>query len=182
MVMAMEKENKTAELEVTAALSGVEVKTREICDKWILLTYDMPHNEAGDKARREFLMNARALGAHQHTESVYLLPYSTEAGEAILNLTKAGKVFVWTSESTSQTQAAEVTRNYDAELRESLKKLSKRVDRMIELKKDNKFGILNKMREKTDQIIDSMGDAVRRRESLDLSIIYQAIVARYQYT
>ncbi len=182
MVMTLEKENKTAELEVTAALSGVEVKTREICDKWILLTYDMPHTEEGDKARREFLLNARALGAHQHTESVYLLPYSAEAGEAILNLTKAGKVFVWTSESTSRAQAAEVTRNYDVELKESLKKLSDRVDRMIELKKNAKFGILNKMREKTDEMMSSMGDAVRRRESLDLSIIYAAIADRYQYT
>lgn len=180
--MAMEKENKTAELEVTAALSGVEIKTREICDKWILLTYDLPHTEEGDKARREFLLNARRLGACQHTESVYLLPYTAAAGEACLELAKAGKLFVWTSESTNPIQAKEVTRNYDAELREMLKKLSKRVDRMIELKKGNKFGILNKMREKTDEMMSALGDAVRRRESLDLAIIYQAIVARYQYT
>ena len=53
---------------------------------------------------------------------------------------------------------------------------------MIELKKNAKFGILNKMREKTDEMMSSMGDAVRRRESLDLSIIYQAIANRYQYT
>ncbi len=178
----MEKENKTAELEVTAALSGIDIKTREICDRWILLTYDLPHNEEGDKARREFLLNARRLGACQHTESVYLLPYTAAAMDACLNLAKAGKLFVWTSENSSPMQAQEVTRSYDMELKEMLKKLSKRVDRMIELKKEEKFGILNKMRDKTEAMIVSMGDAVRRRESMDLSIIYQAIVDRYQYT
>ena len=126
--MTMEKENKLVELETAAVLSGVELHHKEIMTKFLLLTYDMPHTEAGDKARREFLLNARALGAHQHTESVYLLPYSAEAGEAILNLTKAGKVFVWTSETANPAQAAEVTRNYDVELKDSLKKLSGRVE------------------------------------------------------
>lgn len=182
MTMTMEHESKTAELEITAKLSGVEVHTREICDKWILLTYDMPHTPAGDKARREFLLAARKLGACQHTESVYLLPYSAAAGDAVLELTKAGKVVVWTSENTNPAQAAEVTRNYDVELKDMLKKLSKRVDRMIELRKAEKYGLLNKMREKTDAMMNDMGDAVRRRESIDLDIIFSAIQARYEYT
>jgi hypothetical protein len=175
------KENKLVELETSAVLSGIELHHKEIVTKFILLTYDLPHNEVGDKARREFLLQARALGACQHTESVYLLPYSAAAGEACLELAKAGKLFVWTSESTNPAQAQTVTRNYDEELKEMLMKLSKRVDRMLELQKDRKFGILEKMREKTNDMMNSMGEAVRRRESLDLLILFQAILTRYQY-
>ncbi len=181
MNATLDKENKTAELEVTAKLADVEIHTREICDKWILLTYDLPHNESGDKARREFLLNARKLGACQHTESVYLLPYTAAAGEAALELAKAGKLYVWTSESTNPSQAQEVTRNYDAELKEMLKKLSRRVDRMLELRKQNKLGVLNKMRGKTDTMMNDLADAVRRRNSADLTIMFQAIEIRYQY-
>ncbi len=181
-IEAQPRENKTAELEVTAKLVGVDVAIREICDKWILLTYDLPHNEQGDKARREFLRDARKLGACQHTESVYLIPYSAEAGNAVLELTKAGKVFVWTSESTNPDQAKEITRNYDLELKEMVKKLSGRVDRMIELRKANKLKTINRMREKTEEMMSDIGEAVRRRGSIDLSIIFEAIRNRYQYT
>jgi hypothetical protein len=181
MTMTMEKENKTAELEVAAKLTGIEVQTREICDKWILLTYDLPHNNVGDKARREFLLNARKLGACQHTESVYLLPYNGASVNAALELAKAGKLFVWTSESTDPTQAKAVTRNYDAELKEMLKELSSRVDRMIELRADNKLGIRNKMVEKTDEMMANLGEAVHNRGAIDLLIIYGAIQARYRY-
>jgi hypothetical protein len=179
--MTIEKENQLVELETTAILSGVELHHKEIVNKFILLTYDLPHTEAGDKARREFLLAARRLGACQHTESVYLLPYTAAAGEAAMELAKVGKLVVWTSEPTDPVKAMEVTQNYDRELKDMLNKLSGRVDRMIQLRKDNKLGILNKMREKTDDLIVSLGDAVQRRESIDLTIIYQAIVVRYQY-
>lgn len=180
--METEKVRKTAELEITAMLSGETVATREICDKWILLTYDMPHTVAGDKARRNFLIQARKLGACQHTESVYLMPYSAAAGEVCLELAKAGKLFVWTSESTNPDQAREITTKYDKDLRVMLTGLSERIDRMIELRREQKFGRLDKMRKKTEALLSSLGDAVRRRESADLSIIFQAIVLRYNLT
>ena len=176
------KEKKLVELETTAMLTNTNVQVREICHKWLLLTYDLPHNEAGDKARREFLVNARRLGACQHTESVYLMPYTPAAQEAVLELAKAGKLYVWTSESTDPVQAKEVTRNYDHDLKEMLKKLSTRVDRMIELRKSNKIGVLNKMREKTNAMLNSLGEAVQRRGSIDLLIFFQALLTRYQYT
>ncbi|MDD5229756.1 MAG: hypothetical protein PHC43_00345 [Candidatus Marinimicrobia bacterium] len=177
-----QKERKLVELETAAVLSGVKVNTKEICDKWILLTYDMPHTEAGDKARYNFLKMARKLGACQHTESVYLLPYSAAAGEACLELSKAGKLFIWTSESTNAAMAEAVTKAYDEDLGILLKKLSRRVDRMIELRIENNFGILNRMRERTEEMIKDMGEAVQRRGSLQLEIIYTAIVKRYEYT
>ncbi len=169
------------ELEVTAKLEGVQVNTREICDKWILLTYDLPHSEEGNRARREFLANARRLGACQHTESVYLLPYNGATIEACLELAKAGKLFVWTSESTDPVQAKQVTKQYDQELTKMLKSLGKRVDRMIVLKNEGKYGRLNQMRKKTDEMMAAMQDAVTRRESLDLAVIFWSINARYQY-
>jgi len=44
------------------------------------------------------------------------------------------------------------------------------------------LSMLNKMRDKTDAMIQSLGEAVARRESLDLTIIYNAIANWYQYT
>jgi len=170
---------KTAELEVTARLMGVPVNTREICDKWLLLTYDMPHTEAGDKARREFLVQARALGAMQHTESVYLIPFSPAAELAAIELSKAGKVIIWTSQTTSPEAAKEVTKTYDDELKGFLKKLSERVHRMLELKKDAKYGIFNKMVEKTDAMMADMRDAVERRGNPDLDLYFRLIKATY---
>jgi hypothetical protein len=176
------KENKTAELEITARLADVEIHTKEICDKWLLFTFDLPSTPEGNKARAKFLKDARRLGACQHTESVYLIPFTAAAEMAALELAKAGKLFVWTSESTDRTQAQTVTRNYDQELSGMLKKLGGRVDRMVELLKANKIKTLNRMREKTEEMLSDMGDAVRRRESLDLMITYEAIRRRYQMT
>ena len=170
---------KTAELEVTARLMGVPVNTREICDKWLLLTYDMPHTEAGDKARREFLSQARALGAMQHTESVYLMPL-TPAGElAAIELSKSGKVVIWTSQTTDPQKAKEVTQGYDEELKGFLKKLSERVHRMLELKKEAKYGIFNKMVKKTDEMMADMRAAVDRRGNPDLDLYFRLIKATY---
>ena len=170
-----------AELETTAVLSGRQVDAKTICEKWILVTYDLPHTEAGDKARREFLEQLKKLGGCQHTESVYLLPYTAAAGEACLELAKIGKLVVWSASPTDLKMAEEITRNYDVELKKMLAELSRRVDRMIELRLEDKLGIRNKMVDKTDEMIRFLGEAVLRREALDLAIIYQAIVKRYEY-
>ncbi len=57
----VEKESKFSSLEVMARLTDSKIDAREICEKWLLITYDIPKTDEGDKARREFLNNA-ALG------------------------------------------------------------------------------------------------------------------------
>ncbi len=75
----MAKASPFTEIEMLARLSDTKIKCRDIVDRWLLLTYDIPHNEKGDKARREFLNAATLVGATQHTESVYLLPWTPAA-------------------------------------------------------------------------------------------------------
>jgi len=181
MTMTMERENQTVELETTAKLAGVELQTKAICDKWLLLCYDMPHSEAGDKARAEFLVEAKKIGACKNTESVYLIPYSAAAGEAILKLAVVGTVRVFTSQSLEPIQDIELTHNYDQEIKDRLKELSHRVDRSLEMVKEGKHKALANYRVITDEQMASLGEAIRRRESLDLTIIYEAIKARYVY-
>ena len=175
------EESKTAELEVTAKLMGVAVNTREICDKWLLCTFDLPATPEGNKARFEFVKEARSLGAMQHTESVYLIPFSPAAELACIELSKAGKVFIWTSQTTDPNKAKEVTVSYDEELKGFLKTLSERVNKMLQHKLDAKYGLFDKMVEKTNAMMADMQAAVEHRGSEELTMYFNAIKATYEY-
>ena len=72
-------QNPFASIEVLARLTGTQIRCREICDRWLLITYDLPHNKKGDRARREFLDTAKIIGATHHTDSVYLMPWTPAA-------------------------------------------------------------------------------------------------------
>ncbi len=92
--MTEPREVDFASLEVLARMTDTHIEAREICDRWLLLTYDIPKNTAGNKARHEFLKKARELGATRHTDSTYLMPWTPDAEMLALEVARTGKACV----------------------------------------------------------------------------------------
>lgn len=115
-----------------AALEGREFPHREIVDKWLLVTYDIPINRKG--VRYAFLKKAFALGAKQHTRSVYLMPHTREAEIAIYRLSREAEAYVWTAAPT-EGLAAELTKFYDGLLQKDIDELETRAVEIAEHQK-----------------------------------------------
>ncbi len=183
-VAVVEEETRNEELdslEVMARLMDVDIETKEICDKWLLITYDIPHTKEGDKARREFLDNARLIGATKHTESVYLMPWTGEAEMLALNLsgTKGGKVCLWTSQPTDTLLAEDITKAYDASLRPQIDAIGVRVDKIVAHQNAERYGRAEQMMEKTKTMLDGMEQAVIRRGSAQLYVLITLLKRRF---
>lgn len=181
MVMTAEKDSGVdfSSIEVMARLADVEIDAREICEKWLLITYDIPHTENGDKARREFLLNARMIGATRHTDSVYLMPWTPAAEAIALELAKFGEVCVWTSQTTDEKKAQEITKNYDAGLQPQLDVISERLDKINENINLERLGRAAKMAEKTEEMLKNMEQAILRRGSAQLYIFLTILKQRF---
>mgnify|MGYP001616341477 CR=1 FL=1 len=117
-------------IEVMSRMSGIPLQARELVDQWILLTYDIPKSETGDKARRKFLERAHAIGATQHTASVYLMPWTQEAEVLAFDVAAVGRACVWTSKPTDAGQAKELTESYDSKLGKLLDVVIERLDKI----------------------------------------------------
>lgn len=167
-------------LEVMARMTDTNIEAREICDKWLLITYDIPVSKAGNKARAEFLANARLIGAARHTDSVYLMPWTKNAEVLALRLARAGEVCVWTSQTTDEAKAREITKSYDEGLQPQLDEISERVDRIAEHINKNRMKRAHKMVEKTERMIDNMEQAIIRRGSAQLYVLLALIKRRFQ--
>jgi len=168
-------------LETLARMTDTDIQTTELVDKWLLLTYDIPHTEEGDKARREFLAEARAIGATKHTESVYLLPWTKDAELLALSLAKKGEVCVWTSAVTDERKKKELTRDYDIDLENQLDELTGRVDRIGEHLEARRYKRAEKMQEKTDRLLKNLEQAIIRRGSAQLYLMLRLLQRRYGF-
>lgn len=174
------EESKFSSLEVMARLTDTNIEATEICEKFLLITYDIPKTEAGDQARREFLAKAKLIGAVAHTDSVYLMPWTADAESIALGLAKIGKVCVWTSQTTDNLQAVEVTRNYDAGLVNQITEITERLDKIegyIMLEQPKRA---YRMIAKTDLMVEEMDKAIMRRNSAVLYVRFMVVKARYQ--
>ena len=167
------------EIGTIARLSGSKIELRDIVDKWLLLTYDIPHTPEGDKARREFLTEAAYLGATQQTESVYLIPWTPQAEMAALKLARFGKTIVWTSSVTDKSMAREITRKYDQGLQPVMEEIGERLDRIAEHYRRRRFKRANKMVPKTDKMMDGLVMALLRRGSKTLFLYFEILKKRY---
>jgi len=166
-------------LEVMAGLTDTPIEARELVDKWLLITYDLPHSEAGDKARREFLLKAQAIGATRHTDSVYLLPWTPLAETLALQLARVGEVVVWTSTTTDEGKAQAVTRTYDRGLEPLLDEIAGRLDRINEHMEARRYKRANKMIPKTERMLNQVGSAIERRGSGPLHAYWQLLRKRF---
>jgi hypothetical protein len=164
-------------IEILAEMSNTKIEMRDIVDKWLLLTYDIPHSKEGDRVRREFLQEATLVGATQHTESVYLLPWTPAAELLALRVGRAGKAVVWTSSLTDKAKAAEITAKYDHGIRATLDEISERIDRILEHEKAGRVKRAAKMLPKTEKMLFGMDEALQARGSQPL-ILYLTLLKR----
>ena len=166
-------------LEVLARMTDTEINLREIVDKFLLITYDIPHTPKGDRARREFLSSAKMIGASSFTDSVYLMPWTPEAERLALELTQAGKVCVWTAQTTDQARAEEITQSYDDNLAPRLDEIEGRIDRIDEHLNKKHFKLAKRMYDKTENMLIGCRDAVIRRGSAQLYINVTLLERRF---
>lgn len=168
-------------LQALATMKGVEIKTKDIVSKWLLLTYDLPHTEEGDKARRDFLQRARLAGATCHTESVYLMPWSLEAELIAINLSsiKGGEVWIWTSDVVDQEKARFLTERYDNDLKPQLEEVDSRIDRIWEHANEGHLKQAKRMMEKTEELLHAVTEAIIRRGSAILYLEAQLLARRW---
>jgi hypothetical protein len=166
-------------LETVARMTDSKIQIKQVVDKFILLTYDLPATEAGDKARFEFFKQAQEIGAQMFTESCYLLPCSKEAEKLALLMakTEGGEVIVWT-QAEPLNYKEEITRRYDAALKKNIVEISGRLDKMdIYYRKYR--GRCIKMIPKTQRLLDNTETAVIRRGSEQLLILLELLKQRF---
>jgi len=169
-------------LETMARLTDTKIVATELIEKWLLITYDIPHTEEGDRARREFLDNARLIGATKHTESVYLMPWTGEAEILALNLsgTKGGRVCLWTSQPTDTELAEDITKAYDASLRPQINEIGVRLDKIVAHQDAGHELRAEQMLIKTKLMLDGMEKAVVRRGSAQLYVLITLLKRRLE--
>ncbi len=128
-----------------ARLEGIkEVEEIELIKDWLLITYDLPVTKEGMEARSKFLSMAPRLGAMMHTRSVYFMPQSQASEVAALELSKVGKVFVWTS-NLDDVKAKELTELYDSRIEDEVDAVRDRIKRTWEHIKNDKMGMADRM-------------------------------------
>ena len=165
-------------MEVMSRLAGIPLEVREIVESWLLITYDIPKSEEGDRARRKFLDRARVIGATQHTASVYLMPWTQEAELLAFEVATAGHACVWTSKPTDDQQATELTETYDSDLEKLLDAVSVRLDKIQEHWEAEHFKRVEQMGEKTKEQLGGLIEAVQRRGSKDLAAYAEILLRR----
>jgi hypothetical protein len=165
-------------LEVLARMTDSKIQIRDVVQDWILLTYDIPHNDAGDEARAKFLKAALAIGAVRHTDSVYLMPASPEATKLALELakTEGGEVIVWDN---ARPLNKNVTEGYDQALRPMIKEVSERLDRMSVYRYTNYQKRLLQMLPKTERLLQNVEAAVARRGSEVFAVWVELLKQRF---
>jgi len=129
---------------------SVEFHEKELIADWILITYDLPVTAEGNAARSKFLHLAPRLGAMMHTRSVYFMPQTQESEVAALELSRVGKVFVWTSNLQGE-KSKELTEIYDSRIKDEIKVVLRRLARIRNHIKDGKEGFAERMLDGTVQ-------------------------------
>ena len=96
-----------------------------------------------------------------------------------LELARAGEVCVWTSQTTDEAKAAEITKSYDKGLEPQLDEISERIDKISYNVSKNRMKRAVKMVEKTERMLDNMEQAILRRGSASLYVLLSIIKERF---
>ena len=147
-----------------AKLQGVEIKSRELVEEWILITYDIPVTEEGNEARLKFLKQAPRIGAMMHSRSVYLMPNTQQAQLASVELSKinGAEVYLWTAKVEGE-QAVQITDFYDTKIQEQIDTINRRIVQEDALIADEKFGMADRMHRKTANLFSQSCFTVAQR-------------------
>ena len=164
----MEKiDEKADELRVQAKVLETPLEVKEVVDEFILITYDIPCTEEGNKARAYFLEMARRTGAVQHTESVYYMPWTQTADVAALVTAKAGRVYVWYTKADEAT-AKLLTAHYDTVVLAWMDDVRERLERISHHVQEHHFKTAENMLERTVETLLELEDIVAKRRGRTL--------------
>jgi hypothetical protein len=156
-------------LQVLSTLCEVPVEVKEFQEDWLLISYDLPHSEAGDKARSEFLHQAGRIGAVQHTESVYMLPWTAYANLEVIKLAEVGKVYCWYGAATTTEQAMELSAQYDSGLAKQVGKLEERAVKILGHVSDGHQKMGQKMLDTTWPQFEGLARSVVARGHMEMA-------------
>lgn len=168
-------------LKILSEIFEVPVEVKEFQNDWILFTYDIPNTKEGIKTRYEFLHKARWLGAIQHTESVYLMPWTHRSNTVALNLASVGKIYLWYTKVGDKQQAINLSKDYDTGLEARVEDLSKRVDKILEQAKKDHRGQVLRMAETTWEKINGIGKAILERCDENLANKLYSVIGTLKY-
>lgn len=160
-------EDRLASLKAMSAFANVDVQVRELVDRWILLTYDLPVTKEGNDARYKFLALARRVGAIKHTNSVYLMPWTPQAELAALEVAAIGDAFLWISE-VKEDRVAKLTYDYDRKSRVVFDKVEERLDRIENHITVGHMKRAARMLHKTKPMVESLINIASQRGAVDL--------------
>jgi len=160
-------EDRLASLKAMSAFANIDVQVRELVDKWILLTYDLPVTKEGNDARYKFLANAHRIGAIKHTNSVYLMPWTPQAELAALQVAAIGDAFLWISE-VKEDRVAKLTQDYDRKSIIMFDKVEERLDKIEGHMIQGHMKRAARMLDKTRPMVDSLINIASQRGNLDL--------------
>ena len=148
-----------------AKLQGVKINTQELIEEWILISYDIPVTDEGNKARLNFLKTAPRIGAMMHSRSVYLMPNTQQAQLASVELSKieGAEVYIWTAKATGVKQAEQITNFYDKKIQEQIDTLNKRIEQEDNLIEEQKEGMADRMHRKTANLFNQVCFTVAQR-------------------
>jgi len=113
------------------------MREKEILQDWILVTYDIPRGREGHALRHWLIRKIREMGGMMFTESVYYLPHSEKAYDAIARLRGRAKCYVWRTSLKEREDAKELTRRYRDERKVLLTALRTLIDRYSSLSEDS---------------------------------------------
>lgn len=154
------------DLEAQAVMLESPVELKEVADSFILITYDLPRTEEGDKARLEFLKEARKIGAVQHTESVYIMPWTQDANVAAVLAAKVekSKVFVWFTK-VDPAVGEQLLVHYDMTVRRWFDEVDERLTRMAGYLDSGKPGLADRMLARTLDAVKELEAIAQRRRA-----------------
>ena len=156
-IVVSDSEANRSALEIICQMYNVPVTTKTMHRDWIVLTYDIPNTVDGRNVRNEFLKRARLYGAVMHTESVYMIPNSSEVNSIIAKMASVNaNICVFYSEVQDDVWISRLNNKYKFYLSESLKKLTKRVESAENHVSESKFGMARRMSKGTWEQIDGL--------------------------
>jgi hypothetical protein len=152
-------------LKATSDILEIPLKVQAAEDGFLFIVYDIPVSEAGNKARASFLEKARRVGAVQHTESVYYMPWTDYADRIALELAMDGQgtVFALYSRAVDKSQSESLRHTYDMRVLKWIDELQARLTRIDQHTADGKFGLAFRMLESSIRLNAEMTEIVNRR-------------------
>ena len=171
-------EKNLSALEFLGMLSDITVEAKVIQEDWALLTYDLPNTAEGTAVRHQFLKKARWLGAVQHTQSCYLLPWTKATNSIILQLAEAGDIFVFYSNGVADMNIIELSNSYDTKVMDAVADLEERMDRIENHLSEEKYKTARKMFRVSWERIQSITVAICARGNEVVAKRLQEVIMR----